>query len=191
MEKKLPLRIRLRDHVYQLFTDHLMIVLALLLIPTIFLPFLFKFSHFMLVLFRVVNYVIIAIFALEYFSKLYVADSRKAYATNPWHILDFFIVAISLAIFLPWIPFAEIGRTSPLLRLLRVTRIFAVAGRTVKRAVPVKTIERAVPSVSRMKINILTDGKTIKGALKLLSTDMLGVIYDGFIHDLKWTIIIK
>jgi hypothetical protein len=40
MEKKLPLRIRLRDHVYQLFTDHLMIVLALLLIPTIFLPFL-------------------------------------------------------------------------------------------------------------------------------------------------------
>jgi len=27
--------------------------------------------------------------------------------------------------------------------------------------------------------------------LGLLSTDMLGVIYDGFIHDLKWTIIIK
>src|SRR5450759_2950453 len=30
-----------------------------------------------------------------------------------------------------------------------------------------------------------------KEALELLSTDMLGVIYDGFIHDLKWTIIIK
>jgi protein-S-isoprenylcysteine O-methyltransferase Ste14 len=27
--------------------------------------------------------------------------------------------------------------------------------------------------------------------IPLLSTDMLGVIYDGFIHDLKWTIIIK
>src|SRR5450759_5719254 len=87
-------------------------------------------AHFMLILFRVVNYVIIATFALEYFSKLYVADSRKAYATNPWHILDFMIVALSLAIFFPWIPFAELGRTSPVLRLLRVTRIFAVAGRT-------------------------------------------------------------
>jgi hypothetical protein len=30
-----------------------------------------------------------------------------------------------------------------------------------------------------------------KVPLTLLSTDMLGVIYDGFIHDLKWTIIIK
>ncbi|VVB90344.1 Cobalt/magnesium transport protein CorA [uncultured archaeon] len=164
--KELPLRYRLRGTVYQIFTDNLMIVLALLLIPVIFLPFLFKFSHFMLVLFRAVSYVIIVIFALEYFLKLYVADSRRAYATNPWHVLDLLIVAISLVIFLPRIPFADIGRTSPMLRLLRVTRIFAVAGRTVKRAVPVKPIERAMPSVSRMKINMLTDGKIKKGALK-------------------------
>jgi Mg2+ and Co2+ transporter CorA len=120
----------------------------------------------MLVLFRAVSYVIIVIFALEYFLKLYVADSRRAYATNPWHVLDLLIVAISLIIFLPQIPFADIGRTSPMLRLLRVTRIFAVAGRTVNRAVPVKPIEREIPSVSRMRINILTDGKVKKGALK-------------------------
>jgi len=164
--KELPLRHKLSDAVYQIFTDHLMIVLALLLIPTVFLPFLFKFSHFMLILFRVVNYVIIATFALEYFSKLYVADSRKAYATNPWHILDFMIVALSLAIFFPWIPFAELGRTSPVLRLLRVTRIFAVAGRMVKRAAQVKPIEKALPSVSQMKVNILTDGKIKKRTLK-------------------------
>ncbi len=164
--RELQLRHRSRDAVYRIFTDHLMIILALLLIPTVFLPFLFKFSHFMMVLFRVVNYVIIAIFALEYFSKLYVAESRKAYATNPWHILDLMIVVLSLTIFLPWIPFAEIGRTSPVLRLLRVTRIFAVAGRTVKRAARVKPIEKAAPSVSQMKVNILTDGKIKKGALK-------------------------
>lgn len=164
--KELPLRYRLRGTVYQIFTDDLMIALALLLIPVIFLPLLFKFSHFMLVLFRAVSYVIIVIFALEYFSKLYVADSRRAYATNPWHVLDLLIVAISLVIFLPQIPFAEIGRTSPMLRLLRVTRIFAVASRTVNRAVPVKPIERAMPPVSRMSVNILTDGKTRKGASK-------------------------
>jgi Mg2+ and Co2+ transporter CorA len=165
-EEKLPLRYRLKDPIYQIFTDHLMIVLALLLIPTIFLPFLFKFSPFMLVLFRAVNYVIIVIFVLEYFLKLYVADSRRIYATNPWHILDVLIVALSIANFLPWIPFGGIWRTSPLLRLLRLTRIFAVAGRTVKRAIPPKPIERAEPHVSRMRINILFDGKTIKGALK-------------------------
>lgn len=165
-QSKLPLRLRLREPVYQIFTDHLMIVLALLLIPTLLLPFLFKFSHFMLVLFTAVNYVIIVIFALEYFSKLYVADSRREYATNPWHIIDLLIVILPIVNFLPRIPFRGIGRTSPLLRLLRVTRIFAVAGRTVKRAVPAKPIERAGPLFSRMSINILTDGKTIKGALK-------------------------
>ncbi len=164
---ELPLRYRLRDPVYQIFTDHLMIVLALLLIPTIFLPYLFKFSHMMLVLFRAVNYAIIVVFVLEYFLKLYVADSRREFAANPWHILDFLIVALSIANFLPWVVFGWIGRASPLLRLLRITRIFAVAGRTVKRAIPTKTIEkRSGPPVSRMRINIHVDGSTIKGALK-------------------------
>ncbi len=143
-----------------------MIVLALLLIPTIFLPFLFKFSHMILVFFRAVNYIIILMFVLEYFLKLYVADSRKEYATNPWHILDLLIVALSITNFLPWIPFGGIGRSSPLLRLLRITRIFAVAGRTVKRANSEKPIEMLGPQVSRMKINIHADGKTTKGALK-------------------------
>jgi Mg2+ and Co2+ transporter CorA len=164
--EKLPLRYKLKDPAYQIFTDHLMILLALLLIPTIFLPYLFKFSHMMLVLFRAVNYAIIAVFVLEYFLKLYVADSRREYAVNPWHILDFLIVALSIANFLPWIPFGGIGRTSPLLRLLRITRIFAVAGRTIKRAIPAEPIEISVPPFSRMKINIYADGSTIKGALK-------------------------
>ena len=162
----LPLRHRLKYPVYQIFTDHLMIVLAFLLIPAIFLPFLFKFSHMMLVFFRAVNYFIIVMFVLEYFLKLYVADSRREYVTNPWHILDFLIVVLSIANFLPGIPFGGIGRTSPLLRLLRITRIFAVAGRTVKRAIPAKPIESSGSPVSRMKINIHTDGSTIKGALK-------------------------
>jgi Mg2+ and Co2+ transporter CorA len=162
----LPLRHRLKDPVYQIFTDHLMIVLALLLIPTILLPFLFKFSQMMLVFFRAVNYVIIVMFVLEYVLKLYVADSMREYAANPWHILDFLIVVLSIANFLPWIPFGGIGRTSPLLRLLRITRIFAVAGRTAKRAIQIKPVERSGPPVSRMKINIHADGSSIKGALK-------------------------
>jgi magnesium transporter len=157
------LRGKLREPVYQVFTDHVMIVLALVLIPVIFLPFFFTFSQFMLDFFRVVRSAILVLFILEYLLKLYVADSRKAYAREPWHIIDFIIVILAATDFIPRIPLGGIGRAFP---LLRVTRIFAVAGRTVKRAVPVKPVEMIAPLVSRMKINILMDGGIIKDAAK-------------------------
>jgi Mg2+ and Co2+ transporter CorA len=160
------LRGKLSGPVYRIFTDHLMIVLALLLIPAIFLPFFFTFSQFMLEIFRVVRSAILVLFIVEYILKLYVADSRKAYAIDPWHIIDLIIVILAASDFIPWIPLGIIGRSSPLLRLLRVTRIFAVAGRTVKRAVPLRPVEQVTPLVSRMKINILMDGSIIKDAAK-------------------------
>ncbi|MCX9009576.1 MAG: ion transporter [Candidatus Methanoperedens sp.] len=156
----------LREPVYQIFTDHLMIVLALVLIPAIFLPLFFTFSQFMLDFFKAVRSAILIMFILEYLLKLYVADSRRAYATNPWHVIDLLIVILAAMNFIPQAPLGGIGRSSPLLRLLRVTRIFAVAGRTVKRAIPVRPVEKVTPLFSRMKINILTDGRVIKGAAK-------------------------
>ncbi len=143
-----------------------MIVLALILIPAIFLPSFFKFSQFMLDFFRVVRDAILVIFILEYLLKLYVADSRKAYATEPWHIMDLLIAILAATNFIPRISLGGIGRVFPLLRLLRFARIFAVAGRTVKRAIPVTPIEKVTPLVSRMEINILMDGRIIKGAAK-------------------------
>ncbi len=160
------LRIKLRGPVYEIFTDHLMIVLALLLIPTIFLPFIFSFSHFMLEFFRWVRSIILLAFVLEYFLKLYVADSRKGYATNPWHVIDLFIAILAASNFIPWISLGDIGRSSPLLRLLSVTRTFFVAGRTVKRAIAPKPVEIVAPPISRMKINILVDGRIINDAAK-------------------------
>ncbi|MCX9025219.1 MAG: ion transporter [Candidatus Methanoperedens sp.] len=157
------LRGKLREPVYQIFTDHLMIVLALVLIPAIFLPFFFTFSQFMLVFFRVLRSAILVLFILEYILKLYVADSRKAYAREPWHIIDLIIVILAATDFIPRIPLGGIGRAFP---LLRFTRIFAVAGRTVKRAVPLRPVEKVTPPVSRIKINILTDGGIIKDAAK-------------------------
>ncbi|MEM2933458.1 MAG: CorA family divalent cation transporter [Methanocellales archaeon] len=157
------LRLKLRESVNRLLSDHLMLVLALLLIPATILPFFFSFSQFMLVLFELINYIIIAVFAIEYFAKLYVADSRMAYALNPWHILDLFIVLLAAGDFLPFLPGG--WRAAPMLRLLRVTRTFAIAGRTVKRAAPEKKVEVEVkPRVSRMKINILEENKVIRNA---------------------------
>lgn len=157
------LRRRLREPVYGILTDHLMIVLSLLLIPTTLLPFFFTFSQFMLTLFEVTNYLIIAVFALEYFSKLYVSDSMRAYAADPWHIIDLSIVTLAGVDFLGWIPFEGVGKTSPLLRLLRVGRVFAVAGRTVKRAAPAIQGGQALPEVSRMKVNVFESGKVMRG----------------------------
>ncbi len=160
------LRLKLRGLVYEIFTDHMMIVLALLLIPAIFLPFIFSFSHFMLEFFMSARTVILLAFVLEYFLKLYAADSRKAYATNPWHVIDLVIAILAASSFIPLISLGEIGRSSPLLRLLSVARTFFVAGRTVKRAIPEKPVETIAPLVSRMKINIHMDSTIIKAAAK-------------------------
>ncbi len=165
MELK-KLRLRLKGPVYQIFTDHLMIVLALILIPAIFLPLFFAFSEFMLFMFMVARHVIIVMFVLEYFLKLYVADSRKAYAANPWHIIDLLIVVLAITDFIPLSPLGGVGRNFPLLRLLRFTRTFAVAGKSVKRAIPKRPLEKAMPRVSHMKINIFADGRIVKGAAK-------------------------
>lgn len=158
------LRQKLREPVHEMLSDHLMIMLALLLIPTTILPFFFNLSQFMLALFETVNYIIIVVFAIEYFSKLYVADSRKEYALDPWHILDLFIVVLAALDFLPFLP--EGSRVAPLLRLLRIARVFAVAGRTVKRAAPVKAEVQLAPGVSRMKMSVLEEGKVIRNATK-------------------------
>ncbi|MEM2924931.1 MAG: CorA family divalent cation transporter [Methanocellales archaeon] len=164
LNQQLPLRSRLKDPVYQLLSDHLMFILALLLIPATILPIFFNFSQFMLILFELTNYFIIAVFAIEYFAKLYVADSRIAYALNPWHILDLFIILLAVGDLLPFLPLG--WRAAPMLRLLRVTRTFAIAGRAAKRvAAPERKVEfEAKPKVSRMKINILEENKVIRNA---------------------------
>ncbi|HEY9247262.1 MAG TPA: CorA family divalent cation transporter, partial [Candidatus Methanoperedens sp.] len=46
------------------------------------------------------------------------------------------------------------------------TRTFAMAGRAVKRAIPERPIKKAMPPVSRIKINILTDAGIIKDATR-------------------------
>jgi Mg2+ and Co2+ transporter CorA len=69
--------------------------------------------------------------------------------------------------FLPFISL-EGGRASPLLRLLRVARAFAVGGRTAKRAAQARPQVEVAPEVSasRMKINIIEEGKVIRGATR-------------------------
>ena len=131
--------------------------LALLLIPAILLPLLFNFSQVSLIIFKVINLVIVVIFALEYCLKLIVSKPHWRYAVNPWHLLDLVIIVLAALDFVPSLPFKGL-RASPLLRLLRLARVFALTGRVVRRVTPSEVdAEVQAPAESTMGFSILTE----------------------------------
>lgn len=149
---------RLKDWIRKpalwLFNDELMTVLAFLIIPVVGLPMLFAFSETMLAIFDLINYFIIVMFVAEYFTLLYLSDSRVKYAKDPWHILDLLIIVLAALEFVPFISFPG-GRASPVLRLLRVLRIFTALGRSAKSGKQETPLQVTPIQVSRMKVNIL------------------------------------
>jgi Mg2+ and Co2+ transporter CorA len=142
----------LQKTVYWLFNDDLMNVLAFILVPAIGLPLFFKLSPVMLGLLDLVNFFVVAMFIAEYILRLYVADSRSAFIRNPWHVLDLIIIILAMVDF---IGFLSLGRASPVLRLLRLLRIFTAAGRSVKGSRPRTPAIKAPPLVSRITVNTM------------------------------------
>ncbi|MFH1038431.1 MAG: CorA family divalent cation transporter [PVC group bacterium] len=149
------LRSRLRKKIYAVFSDDLMVLLALLLIPATLLPLIFTFSSFTITVFLAVNYFVIAMFVAEYVLKLWAADDRRRFFLNPWHLLDLVIVILALLDFVPDIPGG--GRFAPLLRLIRLSRLFAVAGRTVGRAAPARRRAPPAPPQSRLRVTLIDE----------------------------------
>jgi Mg2+ and Co2+ transporter CorA len=159
----------LKDTVYRLFNDDVMIGLAAILACTVLLPLFFEFTPVMEAIFEAVNYFIIAAFVAEYVLKLYVApwpgrclkESRVSFVTNPWHVLDLLIIVIALFDFskLAYIPYiSDKGNLSPLLRLLRVLLrvllVLFIGKRTKKRIDPEQKIEVIDPQ-TEMQISTL------------------------------------
>ena len=127
----------LREQVQHVFSEDLMIGLAVILACVVILPIFFTFSHSMVVLFDYINYIIIFIFVAEYMLKLFLAESRREFVVDTWHVLDLFIIVIALLdltkmAFVPYV-ILEQGKLSPVLRLLRVFLTIALAGRTAER----------------------------------------------------------
>jgi len=106
-----------------------MLVLAVVLSPATVMPLALRLSPFMVAVFEAVNWFDIVVFALEYVLKLYVAESRLAHFRAPWHLLDLGIVLLAGVEFLPFVEWPGAG-AAPLLRLIRLVRFFAIAGRT-------------------------------------------------------------
>jgi Mg2+ and Co2+ transporter CorA len=157
----------MRVSVNLVLSDGFMIFLAILLIPIILLPFYSKLptdiNNFLLV----ADLVVIGIFYLEYFLKLFLAKDRWAHFKDPWHILDLIIILIPLLEIFPIL--GVMGtRTSPLLRLFRLARLFAVSGRIVKRkagkpeAVPVKALRKSTMQIQAVDGSLHNVKKGVK-----------------------------
>lgn len=131
--------------------------LALLLIPTTLLPLLFPFSPVSLTIFHLINLIVVVVFVLEYILKLSVAKPRWKYVFDPWHILDLVIILFAAIDFFPFVP-VKGWRASPLLRLLRLARVFALTGRVARRVTPPPKGPIAEESVaSKMRMSNLTE----------------------------------
>jgi hypothetical protein len=155
---------RFRSWVMRTFSERLMTELALLLIPATVLPLLFRFSQVSLAIFSAINVAIVIVFALEYFLKLLVSKPHWKYAVKPWHILDLLIILLAALDFAPILPIKG-WRASPLLRLLRLVRVFALTGRVVKRVTPSGEISEAIkPSAPRMRFEISGESGILKDA---------------------------
>jgi Mg2+ and Co2+ transporter CorA len=139
-------RDRSRPLVDRIFNDDVMIGLAAVLAFIVIIQEFHQFSSGMDAIFDYVNYLVIAAFVAEYIIKLYIDESRISYISDPIHILDLFIIIVSIiSLFdLSQVPFVtpEISRyiaASPALRLirapLRAVLVFALAG-SIKASLP-------------------------------------------------------
>src|SRR3982751_3860707 len=75
----------------------------------------------------VAEWLIIAIFAAEYFVNFALAHDRRRFVLNPWRILDAIIILAPLVSLLPAAP--EFARSSPVLRVLRLARVILFGAR--------------------------------------------------------------
>jgi len=157
------LRERMRGSVEAWLSDSLMVALALALVPTALCPMFLEFSPIIQGLFSFVNDVILAVFALEYALKLWTAESRKRFLLDPWRLLDLAILLLAAADILSLI---EGGNASPVLRLLRLLRLAAITGRTMRRAEVLRGPWAGHAARAEMVLRILEEGRLIRPASK-------------------------
>ena len=118
-----------RETVDSIFSDKFMAFLAILLVPIITAEFVVTLSAAEYDFLEIVDWVIIALFVAEYTTKLYLSENRRAHFTSRWHLLDLVIVVVPFVQLVPFLGLKLTGSASLLLRLLRLPRVFAAAGR--------------------------------------------------------------
>ncbi len=144
----------LRDLVYRILSDGLMIFLGLVMAPIVIIPLLIPtLSQPVVEFLNMADTTIIAIFVLEYVLKLALAEDPVSHFLDRWHLLDLVIITLPVLEVVP-VAGSTLARSSPTLRLLRVVRVAAAGGRSVERRIEPETAVSvpATPAFSTMWI---------------------------------------
>ncbi|MGH2688679.1 MAG: ion transporter, partial [Actinomycetota bacterium] len=104
---------------YRHLSEGPLLVLALLMIPLLLVPLVFALPSSVEEVFVATDYLIWALFAVDYIVRLYLAPRRWGFVRN--NVPDLFIVAI------PFLRPLRILRSARALRLLRLARLGAFA----------------------------------------------------------------
>jgi Mg2+ and Co2+ transporter CorA len=127
--------------------------LAVVAVALTVLPMLFTVQPATDALIEAGQWMIVAIFGVEYVLALLFAPARRAFLLNPWRLVDLATVAIPLLTLLPGVTGAL--RSSPVLRLVRLARVITlgmrVSGVVVRDEARRETEQRTRPvEVSRV-----------------------------------------
>ena len=108
---------RLRGAIYSIFSDTLMVFLALLILPIVLAEYLLDITATQNVILSVISWIIYSLFVLEYILKLAVADQKIVFLKA-----NKFYTAISLVIIMSPLlePISQLFIAAPALRALRI-----------------------------------------------------------------------
>lgn len=101
------------------------------------------------------EWLIIAVFALDYLVTLILSPRPRVYALSFWGLLDLAIVVIPLASLLPWV--SDELRSTPVLRLARLLRAAVFGTRAGGAVVRPAKATRAVLPPEPVRVSMITD----------------------------------
>ncbi len=166
-----------REIVNLILPDSLMIALAALMIPVILIPLLLDIHSSIAVTLRVIDYIILCVFIIEYLAKLILAPNILKHFLAPWHLLDLLILVIPFINFLPFITH-QLASYSRTLRLLRIIRVVVVGGRTMDRRAQLIT-PTIITETARSPLSIQVIDGTLEDTFEDVSIDQLKVYMDS------------
>ena len=108
---------------YVAATDVPLLVLAILWLPVLILPWVITLSHDMAETFTAIDYLVWAVFAVDYLIRFYLAPDRKHFFTH--NLIDLLVVIV---------PFFRPLRALRIVRILQLARVVAIGAEGLRRA---------------------------------------------------------
>lgn len=128
-------REELRKIIYSIFSDTLMVFLALLILPIVLSEYLLDLTSTQNVILSTISWLIYSIFVLEFFLKLAVSEQKISFIrANKLYTFISLVIVISpllepISDLFAAAPFLRVLRIVSIIRLSRLTAVLAVSGR--------------------------------------------------------------